>query len=327
MKLAEKIISKLEFKQKKNNSLISSIEKIKYHDLVSISHIIDNPEFLNQFSHGWNPSHYAVLNSNPEVLFFISNLYQKNSCDLNQLIQRAKNGASLGYNTLDIAISEQKLEHYLILKHFNITEHKSVSFHMQNNSKHWSTEDKKELNLPFEYSLINLFLCNFQYVGLKLLQKNFDYDEKPQIIKEFLENHLFMIKNYFEKPVFNVYSNFFSNLIDLKDNLDINYFDFFAVVLLKDFELKKEKLSYSSINSFDTLYKDDFSQFFQQFSQSQYKDELIHMFLEMNQIIHNTNNKNIKNFFENHQIEKFLLSLKLEEKLSTKNIAGKKVKI
>ena len=37
MKLADKIINNLEFKKKKNNSLISSIEKIKYHDLLSIS--------------------------------------------------------------------------------------------------------------------------------------------------------------------------------------------------------------------------------------------------------------------------------------------------
>lgn len=328
MKLVDKIISNLEFKQKKNNSLVASIEKIKYHDLVSISHIIDTPDFLNQFSHGWNPSHYAVLNSNLEVLYFIANLYQKNNCDLNQPIQRAKKGVTINSTSLDVAISNQKLEQFLILKHFNVSKHHNVSFYIKHNDRHWQTKEYMDLNLPFENSLINLFMFSFHYTGIKLLKKDFEYDEKTQFIKEFLENHLFMVNHYLENPVFSVYSSFFDHLCQVKDNLDINLFDFFAVILLKEFELKKENISYSSINRFNTLYSTDTSQFFNDFSKSQYKEDLIIMFKEIEILMKTENlNKNLKSFFEDYQIGKFLFSLKLNEKLISKNNFFKPVKI
>lgn len=320
MKLVDTIINNLEFKQKKNSSLVSSIEKLKYHDLLSLSEIIDSPQFLNSFSSGWNPSHYAVLNNSLEVLIFICNLYSKNNCDLNQKVQRAKNSVKLGGNTLEIALYNQKLEHYLILKSFNITEHKNCSYFIQSNTRHFNTETKEELNLPFEYSLVNLFLSSFNYVGLDLLKKDFDYDEKNQIKLEFLENHNYLCNHYINTTVFSVYNSFFEKLIEKKDTLDINFFDFFALPFIKDYELKKEKIDYPLLRNFDKLFNNDYTAFFEHLSNSKYKDKMIEIFKEM-QVLSNNNEpsyKNIRNFLSNFQIEKLIFKMSLDEKLPQK---------
>jgi hypothetical protein len=324
MKLTDKIISNLEFRPKKNNSLVSAIENIKYYDLVSISSVIDNSNFLNQFSNGWNPIHYAVLNTNPEVLYFIANLYKKNNCDLNQKIQRAKNGVKIGETTLDIAIRAQKLEHYLILKHFNIKEHKNISFYLKNSK---ISKEEEELKLPFEYSLVNLFTLTFRCEGLKLLEKDLIYDEKPQVIKEFLDNHIFMVNNYYDKPVFTIYESFFNKLIKFKDNYDINCFDFFALILIKDFYIRKENISPRVIYYFYDLYKENISDFFDDLNTSKYKDVFISNLKKINEINITKKNKNISEFIEYFNINKFLLSLKLENKFTPKNISNKQLKI
>ena len=141
MKLADKIINNLEFKKKKNNSLISSIEKIKYHDLLSISAIVDNNVFLSEYSLGWNALHYSVLNDNLEVLYFLGNLYKKNNVPFDSKIKNLKNGCSENSNALDIAIFNQKLNHFMILTHFGLTEHIPLSHFIIKNRYNYSVNE------------------------------------------------------------------------------------------------------------------------------------------------------------------------------------------
>lgn len=335
MKLYEKIINELEFKTKKNSYLVSSIEKLKYHDLLNLSNIIDDPKFLNEYSSGWNASHYSVLNSNIEVLFVISNFYIKNNCNLNQNILRAKNSSPIGSNTLEIAIHNQKLEHYILLKSFNIKEHKNCSYFLDlqknKNSFQEKQEFNSELNLPYELSLANLFLLNYQSVGIKLLTKEFHYDEKPQTIKEFLENHQYMSENYIDKPVFQTYSYFFDKVIESKDNIEFNCFDFFSIPFIEIFKIQKEKMSFSYFNNFNKLYDNNPSEFFEQLKTSKYKEAMINTFISMQELLKShelkNNYKNILNFFETYQIDKFIFSIELSDKLVSKNISGKINKI
>lgn len=330
MKLIDKIINDLDFKKQKNSSLVSSIEKMKYHDLLLLSDILDKPQFLNSFSSGWNPSHYAVMNNNLEVLVFIGNLYVKNNCDLNQKIQRAKNSVKLGGNTLEICLSNQKLEHYLVLKNFNISEHRNCSYFIQSNSKAYNqAEDKNELNLPFEYSLVNLFLNNYSYVGLHLLEKNYEYDEKQQVIHEFIKNHEYICNNYIDDKTFGMYNSFFDKLIEKKDNISINLFDFFAIPFIKSYDLKKEQLDYSLLRNFYQIYQKNYSEFFEDFNQSIHKEKLINIFMDMSELLKDDSSryKNIRNFFETFKIENFVFSLNLSEKLKEKNTITKINKI
>lgn len=340
MKLSEQIIKDLEFKTKKNNSLVSFIENIKHQNLVTISDKIDNPNFLNEFSSGWNALHYAVLNNSPEVLYFMCNLYKKHNCDINQHIKRAKNGTTLGSTALDVALSNQKLEQFIILQSFNVNQHKNISFYIHHFNKLYSSVNNKtveELNLPYEKSLANLFMFHYEPKGINLLSKNIQYDEKPQVIKEFLENHIYMVENYYQKneknnkneEVFKKYSSFFNSLIEQKDKLDFHIFDFFALILLKNFDLHKQSMDSDSFTYFEALYKNNKNEFFEHLEISSYKKEVIDIFKSMQQWINENklHNKNLKNFIEKYQIDKLLLSVKLEDKLSVKNIAGKTIKI
>lgn len=333
MKLSEKIINELEFKTKKNSFLVSSMEKMKYHDLLNFSNIIDNPKFLNEYSSGWNASHYAVLNSNVEVLYFIANLYIKNNCDLNQQIQRAKNGSLLGSSTLDIAIYNQKLEQYIILKSFNIKDNENFSYflNLQKRRNNLSELENVNLNLPYEFSLANLFLFNFQNVGLKLFNKDFDYDEKPQITKEFLANHKYLSEHYIDNPCYQTYNKFFSDLLQNKNNIDFNLFDFFSLPLIESFKIHKEKIPYDYINNFNKIYENNPSEFLDNLRTSEYKEEMITTFLSMKELMKTDNTeknyKSIRNFFEKYQIDKLIFSMELSKKLVNKNIPSKINKI
>lgn len=324
MKLCDIIINNLQFKTKKNNSLISSLEKLKYQDLLIMTDIIDNPKFLNEFSSGWNAAHYSVINPNLEVLFFISNLYIKNNCDLNQPIERAKNSTPLGNNTLDIAIHNQKLDQFLVLKSFNISQHNSFSYFLSKQKRHYSNheEDQKNIDyqLPCEFSIANLFLFGNDSPGLRLLNKNMVYDEKTQIIQDFLNNHIYICEHYITDPVFNSYDNFFESIIKNKNEIDINCFDFFAIPFIHIYDIKKEKMDYQFFKNFYNLYLDNPLDFFDNFSHSKYKDKMISTFISMNELIQNNdkNTKEIKKFFNTYQIDKLIFSLKLSEKLSEK---------
>lgn len=330
MKLSEKLINNLEFKKKKNSSLVSSIEKFKYHDLLNISNIIDDKKFLNEFSCGFNASHYSVLNNSLEVLFFVSNLYIKHKCDLNQPVKRTKNSTSIGDNTLEIAITNQKLEQYILLKSLGITTHKEYSYFLNQNSTSYFQNEFQSLNLPYEYSLANLFLLSYESVGLKLFYKDFHYEEKNQVIQEFFENHKYLCENYIDKPIFTVYSGFFEKLIAKKNNIDFNCFDFFAIYFVEGFKLKKEKIDFCFFNNFNNLFSENISEFFEQLNVSKYKSEMINTFISMKNLLNNENNnnlKNIKNFFQNYQIEKLLFSIELDNKLLNKNTHNKVLKI
>lgn len=330
MKLSEKIIGNLEFKTKKNNSLVSFIEKIKYQQLITLSDKIDNENFLNEFSSGWNALHYSVLNNSPEVLYFMCNLYQKHNVNMNQPIQRAKNGTIIDSTTLDIALSNQKLEQFIILKSFNINDHRNISFYLHHYNQRYSRESQlKELNLPFENSLINLFMFDFQNKGLQLVQKNLEYDEKEQSINEFLKNHTHMVNHYYDTEHFRAYSRFFEYLIKEKDNVDLNVFDFFAIILLKNFDLHKQSMDSNTFNHFEALYKENRNEFYENLETSSYKKEIIDIFKNMQQWLQENklHNKNLKQFIDKYQIEKLLLSVKLEDKLSVKNNTTKTIKI
>lgn len=330
MKLAEQITSQFTYKKKKNNFLIPAMEKLKYHDILSILDVIDNEKFLNTFSSGWNTSHYAALN-NPEVFIFIINLYLKNNCDINQLIQREKNKVKIQSNTMDITISNQKLDNYILLKEFSTLNHENLSYYMQKDNHGYGDKEVIELELPYEYSIINLFLVRNSDEGFRLLRNDFDYEEKPKLLNEFMENHKYLCEkhNIFEHDyrinfIYN-YKEVMEKIIKLKDELDLNFFDYFAIFLITAFKKQKQLIIEFPLRSFQNIFKDDQNSFFKDLDNSKYKEEMISTFFKMKnmQII----NKNIKGFFDYFKIENFLLSKDLLEKLPIKNTNNKTNKI
>lgn len=328
MRLAEKIINNLEFKKKKNSSLVSSIEKIKYHDLLSISSIIDNKNFLTDFSLGWNALHYSALNDNPEVLYFLLNLYQKHEISLNTPISSAKNGCIKESNALDISIFNQKLNHFMILNHFGLNEHIPLSHFIIKNKNNYSSseleEQKNIYKLPFENSVINLFLLNYKYEGLTLLEKNYDYDEKEFYIDCFLKNHEHLCKYYLTSTFFDSYSYFFDKIGECH-NLSINKFDFFMVYFIEGYKQKnKDKdIEFKYISYLNKNVKRE--DFIEEFLNSNLKEELLSIFNEMTNI--KDNFKNIKQFYEMYEIDKILLNEKLHKTIQIKDSQIKGLKI
>ena len=329
MTLYEKVINDLQFKTKKNNSLVYNIQKLKYQDLISISNVIDNSSFLNEFSSGWNSLHYATINNELEVLYYISNLYIKNKCDLNQKVKIAKNNVEVGDNAIEIAIKNQSLKQFIILSNLGLKEYKKASYFMQKMTKRLSTDTvDNEISLPYEKSIINLFINDFSYVGLSILNKDFKFDEKKQYIHEFMENHIHICNFLISEPLFKSYENFLNHIAEKKiKDLDINVFDLFSFPFLSSFNLNKNQMPYSLIRNFDLYYKDSPDLFLIDLQQSKLQTELINCFKEIEFIEINSNTRNLKNFFDNFQLKKIINFYNLNAQLNQKNLYLKPKKI
>lgn len=190
MELFDIVTKKIVVGKKKNTnalvSLIRNLEKIKIHEMDLLLHEFDNIDVLTKPVGGWLAIHYATLNKDFRILKNFCELYVKNNLSLDFNITENKKSCASGFTALDIAVNQNNITNYIILKKFGALKLTDISEIFLSSNFNYSKKKIDDFRLPYENNTIFRFFTNVNANITFFLINN--YIEKETLIHEFIKN-------------------------------------------------------------------------------------------------------------------------------------------